>query len=56
MRQIDYAAECEDQRETERDQQVIRADQKAIQDLLEDKNILHAKNPAREESKQFRAP
>src|SRR4029078_6880208 len=56
MRQIDYAAEGEDQRETERDQQVIRADQKAIQNLLEDKNILHAKNSARKESKQFQAP
>jgi hypothetical protein len=56
MRQIDYAAERKDQRETERDQKVIRADQKAIQNLLEDENILHAKNSARKESKQFRAP
>src|SRR5262249_31708693 len=51
MREIDYAAEREDQRQTERDQQVIRADQKAIQNLLEDENILHAKNSAQKESK-----
>ena len=36
MRQIDETAEREDQREPERDQQVIRAGQQAVEDLLED--------------------
>ena len=43
MREIDDAAKREDQRKAERDQQVIRADQKSVQNLLEDKNRLHAK-------------
>ena len=38
MREIDDAAEREDQREAERDEQVIRADQQAVENLLEDEN------------------
>src|SRR4249920_536246 len=51
MREIDDAAKREDQRKAERDQQVIRADQKSVQNLLEDKNRLHAKDSALKESK-----
>jgi hypothetical protein len=36
MREIDEAAQREDERQPERDQQVIRADQEAVDDLLED--------------------
>ena len=36
MREVDQAAQRKDEREAERDQQVIRADQQAVQDLLED--------------------
>ena len=42
MREIDDTAERKDQREAERDQQVIGADQKAVKHLLEDKDELHA--------------
>ena len=42
MRQIDDAAEREDQREAKRDEQIIGADQEAVENLLEDKDQLHA--------------
>ena len=42
MREIDDAAEREDQREAERDQQVVGADQKAVENLLEEEDQLHA--------------
>src|SRR5262249_52421827 len=42
MREIDDAAERKDQRQPERDQQVIGADQDAVEDLLEDEDELHA--------------
>ena len=41
MRQVDEPAEREDQREPERDQQVIRADQQTVEDLLEDLHRNH---------------
>ena len=42
MREIDDASEREDERETERDQQIIGADEEAVEDLLKDKDELHA--------------
>jgi hypothetical protein len=41
MREVDDAAEREDQREAERDQKVIRTDQQPVQDLLDEENELH---------------
>ena len=38
MREIDDAAEREDQREAERDQQIVGADQEAVENLLEDED------------------
>ena len=38
MRQIDDAAEREDQRQAERDQQIVDADEQAVEDLLEDQD------------------
>ena len=46
MREIDDAAEREDQREAERDQQVIGADQQSVENLLEEEDELHAGDPA----------
>ena len=45
MRQIDDAAQREDERQAERDQQVIGADQDAVENLLEDEDELHAAMP-----------
>ena len=42
MREIDDAAEREDQRKAERDEQVIGADQQSVENLLEDEDELHA--------------
>src|SRR5262249_21109947 len=42
VREIDDAAEREDQRQAERDQKVISADQEAIENLLEYEDELHA--------------
>ena len=42
VRQIDDAAEREDQREAERDQEIVGADQEAVENLLEEKDELHA--------------
>src|SRR5262245_59174916 len=56
VREIDDAAKRKNQREAKRDQQVIRADQEPIQNLLEDENILHAKDPALKDSDQVRVP
>ncbi len=42
VREVDDAAEGEDQRQAERDQQVIGTGEEAVEDLLEDENELHA--------------
>src|SRR5262249_55464238 len=42
VREIDHAAEREDQRQAECDQKVISADQKAVENLLDDEDELHA--------------
>src|SRR5262249_7856606 len=42
VREIDDAAEREDQRQAERDQKVISADQEAVENLLEYEDELHA--------------
>ena len=42
MGQVDDAAEREDQRQAERDQKVIGADQQPVQHLLEEEDELHA--------------
>ena len=47
MREIDDAAEREDQREAERDQQIVGADQEAVENLLEDEDELHARLPTK---------
>ena len=41
VRQIDDAAEREDQRQPERDQQVDRAEEQAVDHLLQDEDELH---------------
>ena len=42
MREVDDAAEREDQRQPERDQQVVRARQQAVQHVLEEETIAAA--------------
>src|SRR5262249_43564280 len=42
VREIDDAAEREDQRQAECDQKVISADQEAVENLLDDEDELHA--------------
>src|SRR5262249_56528214 len=42
VREIDDAAQREDQRQAERDQKVISADQEAVENLLEYEDELHA--------------
>ena len=46
MREIDDAAEREDQRKAERDEQVISTNQQSIENLLEDEDELHADDSA----------
>src|SRR6266496_1165422 len=47
VREVDQAAQREDERQTQRNQQVIRTDQQPVEDLLEDLNGDHGK-PARD--------
>ena len=42
MGQVDDAAEREDQRQAERDEKVIGADQQPVEHLLEEEDELHA--------------
>src|SRR4051812_3141890 len=41
MREVDDAAEREDQRQAERNQQVVDADEQAVEHLLDDEDELH---------------
>ena len=50
MREIDDAAEREDQRKAERDEQVISTDQQSVENLLEDEDELHADDSALKKS------
>ena len=50
MREINDSTKGEDQREPKRDQKVVRADQKPIQNLLEDENRLHEEDSALKDS------
>ena len=47
MRQVDNAAEREDQRQAERNEQIVGADQEPIENLLDDEDDLHARKPSR---------
>jgi len=47
VREVDEAAQRKDERQAERDQQVIRADQQAVDDLLDDLDEDYGERPVR---------
>jgi len=53
VRQVDDAAERKDQRQPERDQEVDRAEEQAVDHLLHDENDLHRRASVAETSQLY---